>query len=339
MVKADLKGVASATAKGKTYYYAWRGGPRLPGEPGSPEFVVAYHEAHAARRQTPQGQMRALVTLYRASPAYTGLAASTKVQWAPWLDRITSHFGELPIAAFDRPERIRPLIRRWRDQWADRPRTADYGLQVLSRVLAYAVDPLDKIGTNPCEGIKRLYTADRAAVIWTDTDIAALKAKATAEIGFAVDLAAATGLRRGDLLRLSWSHVGDQAIEIATGKSKGKTRAMIPLYAGLRRTLDAIPRRSTSVLTNAKGLPWSNHSFGNAFNQAKIDAGMAGRDLHFHDLRGTAATRFKAAGLEDRVIAEIMGWEEAHVASIIRRYVERNALTMATIERLNKAEG
>ncbi len=32
-------------------------------------------------------------------------------------------------------------------------------------------------------------------------------------------------------------------------------------------------------------------------------------------------------------------WEEAQVALIIRRYVERNALTKATIERLNKAEG
>jgi hypothetical protein len=40
------------------------------------------------------------------------------------------------------------------------------------------------------------------------------------------------------------------------------------------------------------------------------------RDLHFHDLRGTAATRFYTAGLSQRVIAE----KEEHVAKIIRRY-------------------
>jgi hypothetical protein len=37
------------------------------------------------------------------------------------------------------------VIRHWRNQWADKPRTADYGTQVLSRVLSYAVDPLAKI--------------------------------------------------------------------------------------------------------------------------------------------------------------------------------------------------
>lgn len=33
-------------------------------------------------------------------------------------------------------------------------------------------------------------------------------------------------------------------------------------------------------------------------------------DLHFHELRGTAATRFYTAGRSERVTAEIMGWED-----------------------------
>lgn len=38
------------------------------------------------------------------------------------------------------------------------------------------------------------------------------------------------------------------------------------------------------------------------------EKGRHGRaNLHFHDLRGTAATRFYTAGLSIRVIAEIMG--------------------------------
>ena len=101
------------------------------------------------------------------------------------------------------------MIRRWRNQWADKPRTADYGMQVLSRVLSYAVDPLGKIAGNPCEGIKQLYSGDRSEIIWTDADIAQLKkarSKARSamlrEIAHAVDLAAHTGLRLGDLLRL-----------------------------------------------------------------------------------------------------------------------------------------
>lgn len=44
-----LKGVHKARSKGHTYYYAWRGGPRLLGEPNSPEFIASYHTAQGSR--------------------------------------------------------------------------------------------------------------------------------------------------------------------------------------------------------------------------------------------------------------------------------------------------
>jgi len=81
-------------------------------------------------------------------------------------------------------------------------------MQVLSRVLSYAVDPLGRITSNPAEGIKQLYSSSRAERIWTAQEIAALKVANPPEIGHAVDLAAHTGLRLGDLLRLSWSCTG-----------------------------------------------------------------------------------------------------------------------------------
>src|SRR6059058_2132192 len=113
MVKVDLRGIAKVTAKGRVYYYAWRGGPRLRGEPGSPEFMVSYHEAHEDRRTQDDGRFRALVTLYKSSGEYKALAPSTRKNWAPWLDRISDHFGSLRVAQFDRPERIRKVIRQW----------------------------------------------------------------------------------------------------------------------------------------------------------------------------------------------------------------------------------
>jgi hypothetical protein len=45
MVRIDLKGIAKVTAKGRVYWYAWRGGPRLSGEPGTAEFVASYKGA------------------------------------------------------------------------------------------------------------------------------------------------------------------------------------------------------------------------------------------------------------------------------------------------------
>jgi integrase len=242
-------------------------------------------------------------------------------------------FGDLSIAQFDRPEKIRPIIRKWRNRFADKPRTADYGMQVLSRILSHAVE-IGKIASNPCEGIRQIYSAERSDNIWTDADIARLKSKCSPEIAHAIDLAAHTGLRLGDLLRLSWSHIGGDAIVMTTGKSKRE--AFVPLYDDLNAVLAGIPKRATTILTNSKGRPWTKDGFGSSFQKAKVTAGMSETDLHFHDLRGTAATRFYVAGLPQRFIAEIMAWEEEHVARIMRRYVDRSAMTKAIIRQLNE---
>ena len=98
---------------------------------------------------------------------------------------------------------------------------------------SYAVEQ-GKLATNPTEGIKALYSADRAAIIWTDADIARIKAVGSLELGHTIDVGALTGLRRGDLLRVSWSHVHDNEICIPTNRSGRRVDARIPLYADLR---------------------------------------------------------------------------------------------------------
>lgn len=249
MVKVDLVGVHKVESKGKTYYYAWRepggGAPRLTGKPGTPEFVASYNEAIARRNAPDNSRFRSIVVAYKASPDYQKLADSTKKQWSRWLDRIAKDFGDLRLAQFDRTDKIRPIIRQWRSQFADTPRTADYAIQVLSRVLSYAVDPLGRIGTNPCKEIKHLYSSDRSEIIWTPSDIAELKAVCSPEVAHFVDVGALTGLRQGDIVRLSWSHVHDDAIILPTGKSGKTVSALVPLYDGIRPC--AALQRSESV--------------------------------------------------------------------------------------------
>jgi integrase len=333
MAKRDVKGLHRVVSKGNVYWYAWRerGAPRVLGDYGTPEFWASYDAAVRERHVPEPGKFRALVTLYKASTHYQNLEPSTKLQWGPWFDRIVKHF-DLSIAAFEHPK-IRPIIRTWRNKYADTPRAADVGIQVLSRVCKHGVD-LGKLAANPCKGIEALYSSDRAEKIWTDADIVRIKQAASLEVGHAIDLDVTTGLRRGDLLRLSWSHIQDDAIVITTGKSKHRRQAIIPLYDGLRAVLARIPKRSPTVLTNSKGQPWSNDGFSTMFSKAKLAAGIG--DLHFHDLRGTAATRFYVAGLPERVIAEILGWSEANVATIIRKYVDRAAATKEVIRLLDK---
>jgi hypothetical protein len=92
VVKVNLRGVAKARSKGRTYYYAWRGGPRLTGEPGSAEFVASYVEAHENLRKPEPGRFKALVVAYRTSSEFKNLVDSTRVEYARWLDRIVEYF-------------------------------------------------------------------------------------------------------------------------------------------------------------------------------------------------------------------------------------------------------
>lgn len=335
MVTVELKGIHTVKAKGSTYYYAWRGGPRLKGEPGSASFMASYNEAIASRAEPESGKFRSIITHYKATE-FKKLADSTKRVWTPWIDRISTHFGDLSISQFNRAEKIRPRIRQWRGQYSDKPRAADTGMQVFSRILSHGVDPMGKLTANPAEGIKHLYSSDRSEIIWTDADIEQVKAGCSEEVKWVIDLAAHTGLRAGDLLKLSWSHIGPDAIIISTGKSRHKREAIIPRYDALNEILDRIPKLSPVVLTSTKKQPWKQDGFNTMFWRAKQRTNMQNRDLHFHDLRGTAATKFYIAGLSIRVIGEIMAWEEETVSKIIRRYVGRSSATKRAIELINK---
>jgi integrase len=72
--------------------------------------------------------------------------------------------------------------------------------------------------------------------------------------------------------------------------------------------------------------------------RAKERAKMQDANLHFHDLRGTAATKFYVADISTRAIAEILAWSEEEVEKIIRRYVGRSAATKELIRKLNAAK-
>lgn len=328
-----LKGLHIVKAKGRTYYYAWRGGPRIEATFGTPEFHAAFTEARNPLSSLDKRKLSAWVTLYKASDDYAGLADNTKRVWERWFDAIRAEFGALSVRQFDRPN-IRVDIRRWRNKWKATPRTADIAKQVLSRVLSFAVAE-GALLSNPCEGVPNLYSNNRADTIWTPEDLDRLTAVCSPEIAWAARLAALTGLRQADLLRLSWSHIGPHAIEIRTGKSRGRRAATAPVTAGVQKLLEEIPRRSTCVLTNTRGKPWKG--FGSSWDKAVKEAGLAERDLHFHDLRGTAATNLYRADFTIREIAEILAWSEDRVERLIDRYVKRDEILKDRVRRLEKA--
>lgn len=302
-----MKGVHKVTrrlASGAVavYHYAWRGGPRLPGEPGSAEFLAALAAARAAPPAHHRGTLQELFDAYQRSPAFTDLSGATRKGYARRLPAIEKEFGDLPVKALPDP-RVRGEFLDWRDRLAaTSPREADYHMAILSLMLAWAKDR-GRIASNPAERPGRLYRPDRADHIWTDADVSAFLAKAGPQLRLPFLLALWTGQRRGDVLRMPWGAYDGQAIRLT--QSKGRRRVVIPVAAELRAALDATRRRATVICVTSRGARWTGDGFSASFRKACEAAGIDG--LTFHDLRGTAVTRLARAGCTEAEIATITG--------------------------------
>jgi integrase len=315
-MRVHLKGVKKVTAKlatGETrvYYYAWNGGPRLDGEPGSAEFVRSYAAACQQRKTPPPGTLFTLITEFKASAEFIGKSASTQRNYRLYLRLIENEFGDLPLKALLDPE-IRGEFKRWRDKLANKPRTADYAWTTLARVLSVAKDR-GRITVNPCAAGGRLYEADRTDKIWGEAEIASVLSIAPPELELALMLALWTGQRQGDLLRLPWSGYSDTHIKLR--QSKTQRAVVIPVSTFLKAYLERAPRRSPLMLTNTKGLPWTSDGFRTSWaklcTKAKIDG------LTFHDLRGSAVVRLALAGATVPEIATFTGHSLKDVEAIL----------------------
>jgi integrase len=188
---------------------------------------------------------------------------------------------------------------------------------------------------NPCERGGRLYRGGgRAEKVWTTADEAAFLARAPAHLHLALLLALWTGQRQGDLLRLPWS--GYDGTHIRLRQRKTGRPVEIPVGKPLKIKLDATPKRSTIILTNSDGKPWTSDGFRASWGKACKAAGVVG--VTFHDLRGTAVTRLALKECTEAEIAAITGHSLRGVRAILdTHYLSRDpALGESAIRKLEQ---
>jgi integrase len=339
MARIRLKGINSITKRladgtRRTYWYAWKCGPPLRGEPGTPEFIHSYNEACARKVIPPIGALLSILQAFQASEDFTGLADSTRCSYVSLIKRIEKEFSDFPLSALT-DRRTRGVFMAWRDRIAAASgrRQADYAWDVLARVLSWALDR-GLVLANPCTRGGRLYRGSRRENVWMPADEAAFLERAPARLHLAMLLALWTGQRQGDLLRLSWNAYDGKHIRLR--QSKTGARVVIPVGAPLRAALDAAPKVSPIILTNQHGKPWRSESFRWSWNRACKAAGIVG--LTFHDLRGTAVTRLALAGATEAEIATITGHSIRGVRAILdTHYLARDpALGESAIAKLEQ---
>jgi integrase len=337
-MRVRLKGInrsdkRMADGSVRTYWYAWRGGPRLPGKPGDAAFIAAFNAAVAAKVAPAPGTLRSVLTSYQASSDFAALRDRTRKDYGWHIARIEKEFADFPLAAFTDP-RTRGEFLTWRDRLGELGRTsADRTWAVLNIAVAWGLDR----GLVPCHPFTkagRLHKGSRADKVWSDEDEARFLATAQPWLLLPFLLAVWTGQRQGDLLLLPWSAYDGRVIRLK--QSKGGRRVVVPVAGPLKVALDAAAKvkQGPIILVNSEGLPWTAHAFRSAWIRAMKAAGIKG--LTFHDLRGTFVTRAAVAGSTEAEIAAITGHSLKDVHSILdANYLHRDPqLGEAAIQKL-----
>jgi len=134
-------------------------------------------------------------------------------------------------------------------------------------------------------------------------------------------IAVETGMRRSEILSLTWEQVDLERrfIRLEVGKTKNGEGRRIPLSTRAIRALQAIPQSKVGRV-----FPISGDALENQWKGARARAGLS--DLHFHDLRHEATSRLFELGLNPIEVAAITGHKNLQM---LKRYAHLNVELLA----------
>ena len=112
-------------------------------------------------------------------------------------------------------------------------------------------------------------------------------------------LAVETGMRRSEVLQLEWRDLELKGRSLRLSQTKNGDLRLIPLSIRATEILRAVPRMNERIF------PMSANAFRLAWERLRARAGLS--DLHFHDLRHEAISRFFEMGLSVPEVALISG--------------------------------
>jgi integrase len=164
----------------------------------------------------------------------------------------------------------------------------------------------EKIPANPCRGIKLYPETPRTQ--WLEAgQIAQILEHCSPRLRPIVQVALLTGLRKGDILRLTWDRIDFEQGLIRITQSKTQTPLLLPMSPALADVLRNVRRDLDSPSVFYPG-PKSRRRFGwvrTDFEKARMAAGLP--STHFHDLRHTAATQLRRLGRDLQIVQQLLG--------------------------------
>jgi len=166
-----------------------------------------------------------------------------------------------------------------------------------------------------CKRVKNLLKRNsnaRKRILYPD-DFNKLCEKASLHVKNAVSIAYYSGMRRGEILQLTWNMVDmkKREISIPAEITKDNESRIVPMLKQLYETMKGIPKAihdNHVILYRGKPLKALGKALQRACDKTEIPYGRKTENgFTFHDLRHTFNTNMRKAGVDESVIMEITG--------------------------------
>jgi integrase len=164
--------------------------------------------------------------------------------------------------------------------------------------------------------VKRLYEENIRERILTPEEFERLLAACPLHIRPIVEIAFLMGLRRGEIVTLTWPEVDLQKgfIRLPAGMTKTNHGRSVPIHPRVKKTLESLPRglhTDRLFLLDGKAFEEFKKSFRTACNHAGLT------DFVFHDLRHCALNNLRLAGNDYFKVMAVSGHK---TMSCFKRY-------------------
>ena len=261
-------------------------------------------------RLVPKVQKRVYPTLREIVQSrlecFTGRDIKNEVRLAGWWERL---WGDRRINEIT-TEDFRKLVASLREkgEWSDK--TINNCLAHLKAAFNQAVQS-GKIDKNPMDGLKLLPVPRGRLRFLTEAEEARLKEIMLPAHFRLVRFAILTGLRREEQFSLRWEHIDIQNRVLTIPRSKHGDTRHVPLSEEALDLLKTI--RTETRVTSPWCFPSLNpmtpidpqNFYKRVYLPALAKAGV--KDVVWHTLRHTCASRLVMAGVDIRTVQEIMG--------------------------------
>lgn len=248
--------------------------------------------------------IKRLVHEFFESADFNDLSATTQKDYRKYSIPVIKVFGGMD------PSRVEsPHIRKYMDKRGQNSKVqANREKAFFSRVFRWAYER-GKVKSNPCQGVRQFKEKARTRYI-TDLEFQAVMDAARPAVRVAMELSYLCAARKGDVLAMRWSQMGEEGITIQQSKtSKIQIKAWSPrLIAAIEQAkqLAGSVVRSSYVICKPNGTPYTDNGFNAAWREAVLTAReQTGwpMDFTFHDIKAKAISDVEGSSRDKQRIS------------------------------------